>query len=235
MVKITKHYKQINLNTLRLPMDFQKLKWEDNVIFAYNVLQGKNKKKAEYVKKAMLYYEKIIHNSSAHSAINNIQNMKIVVDRYSIETADDLESILRSIDVTALEAELPVMGTPRKMLLGFNRKEDDSIRIFNELFDMTVTARVLRVAKAVTAYAKDGFDEEWKEHLATKFLLDAANEYQNGTDRFFKDNIIALLEACKKIKEPTAKLDTVIESAPRVTKDIALLFTSEENVYEIIQ
>ena len=234
MVEITKKYKQTGLNTLRLPVDFQKLKWDDDVILAYNVLQCKNKKKADYTTKAILRYKSAIKNRTVHNAITNIQNMKNIMSKHSIETEEDLENLLKTADLEQLKQSLPKKEVPRKMLLGFNMNDDESITVFNELFEMVVTERVLFISKAIVAYIEDGFDSNWSDAIAQQFLYDAAYEYQKGNDQFFMENMNALLESCKRINVPMSKASGYMNKNDKMSSELASLFISEQDISNLL-
>ena len=120
MIEITKSYKQLDLPTLRLPVDFEKLKWDDDVILAYNVLINKGKKKSEYTEKAVKHYKSVMTNRTVRNAITNIQNMKNLMSKYSVENEEQLVDLLENTDIARLSKEIPEIKTPRKMLLGFN-------------------------------------------------------------------------------------------------------------------
>lgn len=245
LVKITSHYPYCDkYRTLRLPVNFAKLKHVDDAIFAYSILEQKGREKAKYLVKVTNYCED--HNTKVNremrSQISYLRYLKMIKIQYKLETQQDIINLLSmdksSLDYEKITENSLVELTPKNVMLGFSKKNNDSRRAFNKLYNLETNETVFAIARAIRQYIDDGYDYPIQLQLMNKYLKEAIDDYHNyPDDNYLINNLSLMLELSDRI------IDTRTVKAPsldlkrygNVTDAISSLFSGEAELKEFLK
>ena len=177
-----------NVNTLRLTISFEKLDSIDVVKEAYYILQTLEKKKAAYIYKAIVEYDKNSNkNKELLKAVSRCRVAGLLKDMYHLDTIDDVKDLLSisldSNDFMQICNSIPKEQKLRRMLCGFTIGNPETEKLHTRLFDMSVNERVMLISNAVVEYVLSGFDKNMDNIMAIKFLKNSIIEYNNSENK----------------------------------------------------
>ena len=181
-----------NAKTLKLTLDFGKLRPIKSFEEAYYILSTKGKKKSAYIITALEYEEKHRHmNKEIRRAYQRLKVAHLTKEIFEIDSKEKAENLLSldesSPQIQTIRSWIPEFKTPTHMLCGFKMNDPKAVSWHEKLYDMSVNIRVVTISEAVVNYVLDGNDTDMDEIMATSFLLAARNEYQHSTE---KDKVV---------------------------------------------
>lgn len=176
------------VNTLRLPVNFDKLKLIDVVDEAFYILSTKKKKKAAYIVKAIEHYDdNQMESNEIKKSIQRFRISRRAKELFNIQNEEDAKRILSlskdSAEYISLRNRIPEKTDPAKMLLGFKIEDEKFEATHKRLFDLSANERILLISNAVVEYVLDGCDPEMEDVFATKFILSVIDEYQRSEEK----------------------------------------------------
>lgn len=227
-----KNFKQTDLSTLRLLLDFSKFSNNETVRMAYNILCLDVKGKAAYITKAVQHYDEA-KGTSLQKMLFDIKQIDFIRRQYDIcnvEALKELLSVKRSSTVyNSLLKKTPVENEPRKMLCGFSKDDKEAVKIHERLFKLSVNDRINLISQAVVRYVYDGYDPRAKAILAYTLLKNLIDEYQNSsgeTKNIIANDVFAFMSISSDV-QPIFKASINISS---LSKEILALFIDEEEI-----
>lgn len=221
-------YKQTEVKTLRILLDFEKFKNNADVDKAFNILQLKEKKKAQYILNAIRYYETLADPFSPMRKICfDLQCIDFIKTRYNLKTEEDISNLLECSpdEYRKITAKIPEHKTPAKMLCGFTIGDKEAEEMHKRLFTLPVNDRIFLITSAVLAYVYDGYDPRAKAILAYRFLQTLIDTYRKENKSILVSNLYQMMRISTKIQSNAPKKET-----SDISRELLSLFVDEDEI-----
>ena len=184
-----------SVQTLCLPVDFGKLKPNQLCEDAYAILSAKERGKARYVTEAVFWYElKCTRSTWVRRSVQRQGIARTAARLYGITTEQAAKNLFamtpESAVYKAISDSIPPRDEARKMLLGFNTEDDEHVKLYKRLREMTVNERVQYISDVVFSHVCSGRDMKMKEMLASRYLLSMADMYGNQKTDEGRDSVL---------------------------------------------
>lgn len=231
------NFKQTDLRSLRLLLDFGKFRNNEVVNLAFNILCQNTKGKAAYITKAINHYDEV-KEASLQKMLFDIKQIDFIKRQYDICDVEALKELLSikkgSASYNSLLKRIPENKEPAKMLCGFSKDDQKAVEMHERLFKLPVNDRINLISQAVVRYVYDGYDPRAKAILAYTLLKNLIDEYQKASEEIksvIVNDVFAIMTISSEI-QPIFKASVNINS---LSKEILALFIDEEEIKEFFK